>query len=129
MAQLNGKKPLLDLETLDPSPQHIRIDGEDYRLCSLNSMGLRDVYALQQAGQALGDFRGTDDATDEQMEILEERLDRAIHVALPDVPDAVFARLSFVQKLAVSNAFLASSSLLTVPAPTVGKAKSRTGAS
>ena len=94
--------------------QHVDIDGRAYDLATAEDMTLRDQMWLGRAGKQIKDsMTGSpaDAITDEQLGEIEDLMNRVVRMALPSLPNEVFARLRDRHKIALAMAFMSAAGL------------------
>ncbi|SCW61821.1 hypothetical protein SAMN02927924_01700 [Sphingobium faniae] len=93
---------LLDLDTLIVRPA-IAIDGSRYEILSPDELSVLDSHRFGVWGRRIEALSQGDNADDaDELEELYEKVSRAV---LVDVPEAVFARLTGSQRIAIVDVF------------------------
>lgn len=107
---------VLELSTAPHERPVVRIDGKSYGLAVTRDFTIPDRLILARDLKALFTKLQSDldDVTDEDLSRLTTRFEKLARQAFHDIPDAVFARLDYDQKMAVVHAFLA----MAFPSPT-----------
>lgn len=109
-------EPVLNLETVGAEVKTVRIDGEDYRLATMNDLNIRQLRDIQAVGRTFQLFTqdgGMEELTDEEVGRIEAALSNAVCLSLPDLPEEVEAKLTDGMRLQVTQAFLQVSGLRT----------------
>ncbi len=97
--------PILDLSTLVDRPK-IRIDGRLYELRSPDELSVLDSQRLTSAGKRIDALAGASDPAGEgDTRELAELIDDVTRRVLVEIPEAVFASLSQMQKLSICEVF------------------------
>jgi hypothetical protein len=108
MAGSNGAtRHLLDLSTLEPERQTIRIDGEVYELALPGDFGLAGqarIARLQRLTSGL--VAVDDDMTDDQVDVMVGAVDALVTMIVRGLGAETLAKLRDHQKLAIIQAFL-----------------------
>lgn len=97
------KSPILDLATFEENRPPIRIDGVTYHLKSSDELSLMDSHWFGARAKEMSILSDGNDGSD--MEELELLLRSIVRRAVVDVPDAVLARLSGSQNMAIVEVF------------------------
>jgi len=104
------KKIAAVISTEQAERQYITVDGVDYEMVGAEDLELRDSMWLMRAGKKLSGM-ASEDATDEDVQALDDLLDRMVHTILPSLPEEIHGRLRARHKLSIAMAFTTAADL------------------
>jgi hypothetical protein len=127
-----ARKPLLDLETLDPAERpFVTIDKVEYDLAVPGDFTLLEYHRIEKLAGRIGELRALtaeladdDELRDSHTRMLSSILDDEVALVLR-APADVRSRLSDVQKLVVVEAFGQASRRASAPSPKPNRATRR----
>ena len=131
------KKLLLDINTaLAPDPDIIRINGVNYDMRPIRTMGIKEQVTFEQIGNKAARITSSDEEIPpEHIKQLEDMTDGMLSEIMPDLPADVMAKLDYIDKQAIIQTFTAASeaarAALKTPdhPPTSGKPSQTSNAS
>lgn len=101
--------PLLELSTLAPERPTVLIDGKLYELATANDLGLGDQQFMFSRGRRLAELMELPKLASAQAKELTMIVDKMLHLAVRDLPDAIAEKLSAMQKIQLVTAFTKAS--------------------
>lgn len=96
---------ILELSTQEPERPVIRIDDVDYHLSTQEDLTLKQSSYMSWAGKQIDSIVNAEEWSEEQGDKLEGFLDDACKLALYDVPEDVYSKLTDGHKIKVIQAF------------------------
>jgi hypothetical protein len=100
----NASQPVLDLTTQPHERAVIRINGTDYPLKAMSTLGLRDYFYMQRTGPTVAALLEKSNLTVKEDQALSASLDELCRRVL-EAPDAVHAALGNVHRMRIFAAF------------------------
>lgn len=102
---MSEKEIILELTTERPEPVFVTIDKVKYRLIDADSMEVADYLWSMGATRRLFGMYGKEDLDEDDRRYIDDTLDRAVRIYLPELPDEIFEKLPDFAKFAILNAF------------------------
>lgn len=96
---------ILDLSTQEPDRPVIKIDGAEYYLSTAEDLTLKESSYMSWAGEQMQKISSAEEWQETEADKLEGFLDEACRLALHDVPEDVYGKLTDGHKIKIVEAF------------------------
>lgn len=106
-----SERPAAIFEIAEPTQQTMRIFGVDYSVASMDNLSAIDGARLSQAGRELEAMGGDSDFDELRAKRLDAAIDKCITIILPALPATELARIGFMQRVKLMEAFMQAANL------------------